>query len=86
MGANDQPDTPAPLLREPEGGAEDEVVRLRGELATTARVVAVLTERLLDATGGTAITITDEALKHAPDLDARRNPARFAVLLRTSRE
>lgn len=78
--------TPAPLL---ESLSKDELEALyhslRTEYNTTVLVVAVLTERLLEATGAIYVQITDEALHQAPDLDAKRNQARRAVLLQTAR-
>lgn len=86
MASDDRSGTPAPLLRDVGPDAiEQQLTQLRGEHATTVAVVAILTERLLDATGGQMITITDEALHRAPDLNASRNDARKAVLLRVSR-
>lgn len=42
------------------------------EYATTAKVCAVLAERLLDATGGETVVITDEAVANSPSMSAGR--------------
>lgn len=88
MPSNDTSDTPvpAPFVRDMTlEQALEALEALRREYNTTVLVVSVLTERLLDATGAVMLTITDQALYDAPDLNAVRNVPRRAVLLRVSR-
>jgi len=47
----------------------------RRELYATQRVLAVITERLLTAVGGDAITVERAAFENAPDLRAERDKA-----------
>lgn len=56
---------------------------LAREYAITARVCAVLTERLLDATEGETVVITDEALANSPSMEAGRGSGQ--VWIRVSR-
>lgn len=65
-----------------------ELERLRQiepEYRVALQVVAVLTERLLAATAGTALVIDDDALAHSPDLVADRDVMLKRLKLSTSR-
>jgi hypothetical protein len=46
----------------------------RKELYATQRVLAVVTERLLEAKGGDVIVVEAKAFENAPDLRAGRDP------------
>ncbi len=77
---------PAPLMPEmTHEKAMKALEALRREYNTTVAALSVVTERLLAATGAYSVTITDDALVACPDLDAHRNTARRAVILRTTR-
>lgn len=81
-----QPKSPSPVLGEmSRAQLERAFLDTRAEYAVTKKVVAVLAERLLKETGAIALSITDEALMRCADLDARRNEARKAVIIKVSR-
>lgn len=67
----------------------DELDRLRAtarEYAMTVRVLAIIVERLLVFTDGRALTITDEAITHPPDLRAWRDEPSHSVIITVNRE
>ena len=64
------------------GSLVDELVRLRHvetEYRVTLAVLSVLTERFLAVTSAEGVAISDEALRHAPDLEARRDGDRVVI-------
>jgi hypothetical protein len=66
----------------------DELARardLRREYTITVRALAVAVERLLQATGGDSLEISDEAINAAPDLRAWRNSDRRTVEIQVTR-
>lgn len=64
---------------------ETAYMAVRAELTTDQMVIAVLAERLLAATKGAAVTITDEALAQCPDLTAWRDSSLKQVVITVGR-
>jgi hypothetical protein len=59
--------------------------RMNVDYHVALQVLAVITERYLEATGEELALITDDQLKQAPDLVAHRDPDRRRISMRVSR-
>lgn len=58
---------------------------VRTEYNVTIRVLSVVTERLLVASGAAGLTITDQALVDSPDLQAHRDEMIKQIYITVSR-
>ncbi len=64
---------------------EGEYERMRAEHHATMRVLALLVEKFLEATGGDIVELDESAVLHAPDLKAFVDQSRWVIGLKVSR-